>query len=178
MNSPFVFDVSALLRSSATPTQCTQTGPSPLRIGLPLVAIEEGAPVTVDAFLSPLGDAVLVDATVTATLSGECARCLRPLDVEHPFQVHEVFAASDDFIHGDAADDEADENPPRIEGTELDIQQVLIDAVGLALPFSPTCAYFGLGACDSEQTPAPDGVSGEDEKKLPDPRWAGLEKFL
>ncbi|MCK7636711.1 YceD family protein [Corynebacterium pygosceleis] len=178
MNSPFVFDVATLLRSSATPTQRTQTGPSPLRIGLPLVAIDEGADVTVEAFLSPLGDAVLVDATVTAPLSGECARCLRPLDVEHSFHVNEVFAASDDFISGDAADDDAEENPPRIEGTELDIQQSLTDVVGLNLPFSPTCGYFGIGECDSDRTPEPDGVSGEDEKNLPDPRWAGLEKFL
>ena len=84
MTSPLKFDVGELLNAQgadALPEQRTQTGPSPERIGVEMIAIPQGEELTVDATLTPLGAGVLVDANVSGQLTGECARCLKEL---HP----------------------------------------------------------------------------------------------
>ncbi|KQB85288.1 YceD family protein [Corynebacterium oculi] len=176
MNSPFVFDVSGLVHSS-TAQRRTLTGPSPARIGAAMIAIEEGEKVTVEALVTPLGTGVLVDAQVQATLRGQCVRCLAELHQEGDFHINQFFADSADVVvHEEGSDDDEAEEIPQIVDDRVDIQQAVTDEVGLTLPFNPTCPE-GC-AQDESAAPAPDGVSGEDEGSLPDPRWAGLEKFL
>ncbi|AKK03453.1 YceD family protein [Corynebacterium epidermidicanis] len=174
MTSPFIFDCAALLRGGLMPETRTQTGPSPARIGIAMMAIDEGEEVSVAATLTPLGEGIMVDADVTAKLTGQCARCLDALHPERTFHINEVFAASADFIQGDDPDSEEDELPMVVDN-RIDLLQSVIDVVGLELPFNPTCQDFGL-ECSDDEVPAPDGVSGE-ENDLIDPRWAGLEKF-
>ncbi|MDO5031451.1 DUF177 domain-containing protein [Corynebacterium sp.] len=183
MKSPLKFDVAELLRSqgsAAMPEHRVQTGPAPQRIGVEMIAIEEGTEITVDATLTPLGGGVMVDADVTGTLSGECARCLKPLHPELDLHVSQVFAADESFITDDGEDDSAEEDQgsgdevPMIEDDELDLLQTVIDEAGLSLPFAPVCE----SGCDVELPEGvTTGVSGEEEDR-PDPRWAGLEKFL
>ncbi|MDU0477996.1 YceD family protein [Staphylococcus chromogenes] len=174
MTSPFIFDCATMLRGGTMPEQRTQTGPSPVRIGAAMIAIAKDSDVTVAATLTPLGEGIMVDADVTATLTGECVRCLTELAPEQTFHISEVFAASPDFIQGDEAGDDEDELPEVVDN-RIDLLQSVIDAVGLELPFSPACDSFGLD-CAEGDVPEPDGVSGE-ENDLVDPRWAGLEKF-
>lgn len=174
MNSPFVFNVAELLQSNdALPEDRRQKGPSPSRIGPEMIAIAEGDPVTVEATITPLGSGVMIDAEVTAILSGECVRCLRPLHPEEHFRITQVFGADEDFVTGDDAED-ADEEVPSVIDDTIDIEQAVIDEAGLNLPFNPTCP----DGCDDENMPAPDGISGEEDEGRTDPRWAGLEKFL
>ena len=171
MTSPFVFNIARL----ADFDQRTQTGPTPLRIGPEMIGIPEGDEVTVDATLSDLGGGVLVNADVRGTLTGQCVRCLRELHPEMDLRISQVYATTPDFITGEEDDSEGSgDDVPVVTGDELDIIQAVIDEAGLTLPFNPTCE----GGCDDAETPAPDGVSGEDEGKLLDPRWADLEKFL
>lgn len=177
MNSPLVFHVAELLRSNeGLPEHRRQVGPSPSRIGPEMIAIAEGAELTVDATLTPIGSGILVDADISATLAGQCVRCLRPLTPGFSLHVSQVFAAYDDFITGDAAEDE-EEDVPKVVGDLIDLEQTVTDEAGLTLPFNPTCE----GGCPPEETdvPAPDGVSGEvdEDDTTTDPRWAGLEKF-
>lgn len=155
------------------PEQRTQTGEAAERIGVQMIAIEPGTPVTVAATLTPLGEGIMVDATVTSTLTGQCSRCLTELRPEYEVSINEVFAASENFIQGDESDD--DDEIPQVVGDDIDLTQSVIDAAGLDLPFNPTCEYFDLD-CGDNDVPAPDGVSGEEDDR-PDPRWAGLEKF-
>lgn len=155
----------------------TQAGPSPARIGNEMIAVEEGAEVTLAADLTMLGSGILVDADVTAELSGQCVRCLRDLSRELDLHVSQVFSLEDDFVVGDDAEDEEEDVPQVNDANEIDLEQTVIDEAVLSLPFNPTCE----GGCDSRGTdvPAPDGVSGEEsEAERVDPRWAGLEKFL
>ena len=168
MTSPFVFNVARLTDFE----QRTQTGPAPTRIGPEMIGIAEGAEVTVDATLTQLGGGVLVDATVTAELTGQCVRCLADLNPPLEIRVQQVFSGSDDFVTGDSEDDDEVDELPEIIGDEIDLLQSVIDEAGLTLPFNPQC----VDGCDDSETPAPDGVSGEYEPL--DPRWADLEKFL
>ncbi|QGU07736.1 hypothetical protein COCCU_09060 [Corynebacterium occultum] len=172
MTSPFIFNVLTLLRAGGLPEQRTQTGPSPTRIGPEMIAIPEGGEVRVDATLTPLGEGIMVDAEISATLQGECARCLRPLSPEHTLRVSAVFSDSDDFITGEVDEDGDNDELPRVQGDNIDLLQPVIDEAGLSLPFNPVCR----GGCPEDaDVPAPDGISGE--KVGVDPRWAGLEKF-
>ncbi|MDO4632187.1 MAG: YceD family protein [Corynebacterium sp.] len=171
-NSPFVFDVFELMRNG-TVDYHTQTGPSPTRIGPAMIAIPEGGNVTVDATLTPLGDAIMVDANIHAQLQGECVRCLTPLHPEADLHVTQVFAATEDFITGDEADDDETDDVPMITNDHIDLLQSIIDEAGMTLPFNPVCP----NDCNNTEVPEPDGVSGETEEKI-DPRWSGLEKYL
>ncbi|WIM66915.1 YceD family protein [Corynebacterium breve] len=175
--NPFVFNVVEVLHGDGMPQVVTQTGPSPSRIGPEMIAIPAGGDVTVVATLTNLGSGVLVDATATAQLKGECVRCLKELTPTHDVTISQVFSTHDEFITGDPEDDEdmgSGDEVKRVEDDCVDLEQAFIDEAGLSLPFNPTCQP----SCDSESTdvPAPDGVSGEEERV--DPRWAGLEKFL
>lgn len=174
MTSPFVFNVAELVRTSTTmPEHRSQTGPSPSRIGPEMIAIAEGSEVTVEATLTPLGTGIMVDADITAELTGECVRCLQPLNP--PFEAHisQVFGSDEEFITGDDGE-EGDDDIAVVTGDSVDIEQAVTDEAGLTLPFNPSCE----GGCDSVDVPAPDGVSGEKVEGETDPRWAGLEKFL
>lgn len=168
--SPFVFDVARVMRTGI-PETLTQTGAAPERIGPAMIAVQKGQLVEIEAVLTPLGEAVMADATLHATFIGQCSRCLSPLSPDYTLSINEVFAASDDFIQGDEPGEEEDELP-QFEGDHIDLLQSFLDEAGLNLPFNPVCE----GGCEDSDVPAPDGVSGE--TKPQDPRWAGLEKFL
>ncbi|WP_115686239.1 DUF177 domain-containing protein [Corynebacterium senegalense] len=175
--NPFVFDVAEALGGDGLPVTFTQTGPSPSRIGPEMIALPEGGEVTVEAVVTPLGSGVMVDATATGRLAGECARCLAPLTPEFDVTVNQVFSGGGDFIVGDPEAEEdkgSGDEVPEMVGTTVDLEQAFVDEMGMNLPFNPTC--LPECAADSE-VPEPDGVSGE-ENDLLDPRWAGLEKFL
>lgn len=115
----------------------------------------------------------MVDADVSAELSGECVRCLQHMAPRAQFHVNEVFALTEDFITGDDGDGE-DDDVTVITGDTVDILQAVIDEAGMSLPFNPQCEG-GCVQSDSD-VPEPDGIAGETE--LVDPRCAGLEKFL
>lgn len=182
MSSPFIFDIASVADSHNGTETLVNEGPSPQRIGLEMIAIPEGAPVRTEAQVTPLGEGVMVHATVEAQLTGQCVRCLNDLEMEKTFTIDQVFSSSPDFITSDSEDadtdeeDDADAGVGTIVDNTIDLTQAVIDEVGLTLPFNPTCP----DGCDNDGTdvPEPDGVSGEDEDKLLDPRWAGLEKFL
>ncbi|AKE41501.1 putative metal-binding protein [Corynebacterium kutscheri] len=170
-NSPFVFDVRTVIREGMTPEYKTNRGASPTRIGPAMIAIKEGDEVEVDAVLTPLGDAVMVDATLRAQLSGECVRCLTALRPDTELRVNVVFAAHDHLIQGESGDDE-EEALPLVVDEHVDLLQAFLDEAGMNLPFNPVCP----DGCAENDVPEPDGISGEEERI--DARWAGLEKFL
>ncbi|ALC06258.1 hypothetical protein CDES_09335 [Corynebacterium deserti GIMN1.010] len=176
MNSPFIFDVAALLRGSALPETITQSGPSPTRIGPEMIAIPKGGKVVVEATIMPLGGGLAVEADIEAQLKGQCSRCLRELTPEKTLHVSEVFAADPDFITGEEAED--GDELPMVVHDQIDLLQSVIDEAGLNLPFNPICAELGYGECEDGDVPAPDGDSETAEENKVDPRWAGLEKFL
>lgn len=172
MSNPFVIHVGDIA-SGASETINT-TGPSPVRWGAQMLAVEENTPVSVTATINNLGEAFMVNAEVDGEATGTCARCLQPLNPEFTVRVNEVFGANPDFIEGDEA--EEGEGPNLVEDNAIDISQLVIDEAGLNTPFSPTCETYGT-ACQ-ESTPEPDGISEDVEAEdTPDPRWAGLEKF-
>lgn len=176
-DNPFVFNVAEALRGDGAPITVTQTGPSPSRIGPAMIAVPENDEVEVEATIIPLGNGVLVDATMRAELTGQCVRCLKTLHPRESVRVEQVFSASDSFITGDAEVDEdlgSGDEIQRVVDDTVDLEQAFVDEAGLNWPFNPTCEPECEGDTD---VPAPDGISGEEQDRV-DPRWAGLERFL
>lgn len=171
--SPLVLDVSRLGRRPGAMQTVQETVPSPGRIGLDLIAIQPGAPLELDLRLESVSEGVLVSGTVSATASGECSRCLEPLTEDVQIDLTELFAYPDSLTESTT---EADEVGHVVDHT-VDLEQPIIDAVGLALPFAPLCTEDCPGLCPQCGVALASAEPGH-HHDLIDPRWAKLATML
>ena len=152
------------------------TVPSPVRIGVELIAVDEGAPLDLNLRLESVSEGVLVTGTVSAPTSGECARCLNPLSGDVEIDLTELFAYPESTTDETTDDDEV-ARVSRIRGAEsVDLEQPIIDAIGLVLPFSPVCGDDCAGLCPDCGMPLADAEPGHQHEKI-DPRWAKLAEL-
>lgn len=171
--SPFVLDVSRLGLRPGSMITFDETVAAPARIGIELIAIPEGAPVKIDVRLESVSEGVLVCGTLSAPTNGECARCLTPVTGDVEIDLTELFAYPDSAT--EATTDDDDEVGSVVDDT-VDLEQPIIDAVGMMLPFSPVCRDDCPGLCPECGVPLAD-FSGDAEPHhhdLIDPRWAKL----
>ena len=87
-------------------------------------------PVEGDLVLEGLVEGILVSGRLRGTMALRCARCLK--DFEQPF------AVGPDEMFVPAPDEDADDYPLDPEGS-IEPEQMVRDAVGVELPFSPLC---------------------------------------
>jgi uncharacterized protein len=133
---PLVFDTRTLGPGSARSE--TRTAPAPAELGVELVSVPEGGDLDLDVQLEGVTEGVLVTATVTAPLAGECARCLDPFSSAMKVRFQELFAYE--------ASSEA-EDGYLLEGNLLDLEPAVRDALVLELPLSPLCDELCPGLC-------------------------------
>lgn len=178
--SPFVLNISRLsLRPGAT-LDYHETVPAPSRIGVELIAIAEGAPMELDLSMQSISDGVLVTGTASAPTEGECARCLTPVTGNVSVYLSELF----DFADADAEvgdeDDEVGHVVAGEAGDTVDLEQPIIDAVGMMLPFSPVCRNDCPGLCPECGVPLADfeGAAEPHRHDVIDPRWAKLAAII
>lgn len=100
--------------------------------------VPEGAELQLDVRLEEVTDGVLVTATVTAPLAGECARCLDEFTSAAQVSFQELYAAEP----GGSGDDGY-----LLDGDMLDLEPALRDALVLELPLSPLCDPDCPGLC-------------------------------
>lgn len=134
--APLVFDTRTLGRAGVR----SQTGtvPAPADLGAGMVHVPAGASLELDVRFEEVSEGVLVTASVTAPLAGECARCLEQfISVTH-VRFRELFAEPDD---------DCGEDGYVLVGDYLDLEPALRDAVVLELPLSPLCAPDCPGLC-------------------------------
>jgi uncharacterized protein len=167
--SPLVLNISRLGRRPGSMITVTETVPSPVRIGLDLIAIDEGAPLELDLRLESVSEGALVTGTVSGPTAGECARCLTPITGDVEIELTELFA------YPDSATDETTEADEigRVVDDTVDLEQPIIDAVGLALPFVPLCGPDCAGLCPECGIPLASAEPGHQHEQI-DPRWAKL----
>ncbi|MCV7286379.1 MULTISPECIES: YceD family protein [Mycolicibacterium] len=167
--SPLVISVSRLGRRPGSMLTHRETVPSPARIGLELVGIEAGAPLDLDLRLESVSEGVLVTGTVSAPTVGECSRCLTPITGDVEIDLTELFA------YPDSATDETTESDEvgRVVDDTVDLEQAIVDAVGLALPFAPLCRPDCAGLCSECGIALADAEPGHHHERI-DPRWAKL----
>ena len=107
-------------------------------------------------------------ATVRATIAGECARCLDPVEHELDVEVQELFVYDPQELR-DAGDDDT----PALVGDLLDVEPAVRDAVVLALPVAPLCREDCPGLCVECGARLADDPGHQHESA--DPRWSALQ---
>ena len=170
--SPFVFDLRELGRQPGALREYRRVVAATEGFGLDVIGVPAGADLDLDLRLESVTEGVLVTGTVSAPLTGQCARCLDPIADQLSVEVCELFA------YAASATDQTTEHDEvyRVEGDLLDVEPVVRDVVVLALPWTPLCRPDCAGLC-------PD--CGQRLDELPpdhahtsvDPRWAALVAF-
>lgn len=138
-------------------------------LGTEVATLRADEPVECDLLLESVVEGVLASGLLTGTFTLRCARCLKDFERPVHVEVHELFtpipAADDDDVYQLDADG------------FMDPEQMVRDALGLELPFSPLHSPDCQGIC---------GVCGGDrnlgecpgDHQQIDPRWARLELVL
>ena len=167
---PLVFDVHELGRRAGSMQRISRTVPAPADLGNDVLGVPEGTDIALDLRLESVIEGVLATGTAQARAVGECVRCLEPLERELQADFQELYAYPDVEIEGD------DGEELRLEGDLLDLQQVLRDAVVLALPLLPVCRDDCPGLCPDCGARLDDDP--EHSHETADPRWSALQGLL
>lgn len=171
--SPLVINIARLGRRPGSMITFSETVPSPSRIGLDLIGIDEGAPLKLDLRIESVSEGALVTGTVSAPTSGECARCLTPITGDVEIDLTELFAYPDTATDETTEADEIGRVGSSGQPDTVDLEQPIIDAIGMSLPFSPLCGPECAGLCPQCGVPLATAEPGHHHEQI-DPRWAKL----
>jgi uncharacterized protein len=175
--APLVLDTRELGRRPGSQREVELTVPAPAQLGIEVLAVPEGAPVELDLRLEAVMEGVLLTGTATATLAGECVRCLEPIEDEIFARLQELYVYPDQHAKATEHDDrDLDDETSLLEDDLLDLEPLLRDAVVLALPFQPLCRDDCPGLCIDCGARLADDPDHAHVAPI-DPRWAGLEQL-
>ena len=134
--------------------------------GLAVSGVRIDAPLALDLLLERVPEGIVARGTIHARWDGECGTCLREIAAEIDVTVNELFETTP-----------VDGETYPIDGNELDLDQLVRDAVLLDLPLVPTCEGVGLADCAPAipvgEAPEPDAG----DVAPADPRWAVLSEL-
>ncbi|MBL1079188.1 DUF177 domain-containing protein [Nocardia sp. 2] len=168
----FVLDTRSLGRAPGTMRELHRIVTTEGKLGLEMVGIPAGAQVELDLVLQSVSEGVLVTGTVSAPIDGECSRCLEQFSDEIELQITELFAYPDSATEQTTEEDEIH----RLVDDMIDLEPVVIDAVGLELPLQPLCEEDCAGLCP--ECGVRMAIAGSDHNhEILDPRWAKLAVF-
>ncbi len=168
----FVLDTRSLGRKPGSMKTLQRTVTVPDKIGLDLIAVPAGSEIPLDLTLQSVSEGVLVIGSVIAPLAGECSRCLEQFTDELDLRITELFAYPDSATEQTTDEDEIH----RLIDDTIDLEPVIVDAVGLELPLQPLCEPDCAGLCS--ECGVRMAIAGSDHgHEILDPRWAGLAKF-
>ncbi|CAM5693657.1 Formamidopyrimidine-DNA glycosylase [Streptomyces antimycoticus] len=137
-----MFDTRELGRRPGALKRISRSAAAPKDLGIEVIGVPEGATVELDLRLESVMEGVLVTGTARAPLTGECVRCLEPLERELEADFQEMYSypdADDRSRDADTGDDAEEEDRLFLEADLFDLEPVLRDAVVLALPLQPVC---------------------------------------
>ncbi|WP_343708515.1 DUF177 domain-containing protein [Mycobacterium sp.] len=172
-SSPLVVNIARLGRRPGAMFALRETVVNPARIGLDLAGIAADAPLDLDFRVESVSEGVLVSGTVSAPLTGECSRCLTPFHEQIQVDLTELFAYSDSLTRATTEEDEVG----LVVADTVDLEQPIIDAVGLELPFSPVCRHDCPGLCTTCGIALATADPGHHHDEI-DPRWSKLTTML
>jgi uncharacterized protein len=141
--------------------------PAPEDIDASLAQVAE--PLRFTGVLESVVDGILVRGTLEATLTVDCARCLRTMQQEAAADVVELFT-----VPGHLPDDEVEPDAGyEIDEGHLDLDTLVRDALVPAIPFQPLCNPACKGLCSTCGADLNE-VSCTCEETHTDPRWSAL----
>jgi uncharacterized protein len=138
---------------------------TPESMGQGIAKVSEGVELDLDVRLESVHEGILATGEVFVDADAECSRCLEPLTVPVEVDFQELFAYSlsneDDFV---------------VQDEQIDLEQIIRDAVVLNLPFHPLCSEDCAGLCAECGVKLADNPHHVHETPI-DARWSALESF-
>jgi len=155
---------------------------APEAVGVPLIGVQVGDIIEVDARLEAVTEGILLSAEIYAVATGECIRCLDPVELEIVRTIQELYLYEDDGSkkkgHQKKAapieEDGEEDDRLYLDGVIMDLEPPIRDAIVLDLPVNPLCDPECLGLCpDCGQKWA--SLPDDHAHEVIDARWAGLD---
>ena len=160
----------------------------PEPVGVDLLSVKSGEIIEVDLRVQSVDEGVLATGRVMANATGECTRCLAPINwpIDENFTelyYYEITGGKSTGKRGSKSKSEKDSELDLDEddlrfmvGDDIDLEPAIRDAVILNLAVNPLC---------QEDCPGLDEKQGENWAYLPadqdqtptDERWASLKDF-
>jgi uncharacterized protein len=172
--NPLVFDTRDLGTGAAR--TLSRTCPAPEHMAVEMARVPAGADLDLDVQLEGVAEGVLVTATVTAPLVGECARCLEPFTSATRVRFQELFTTEPEEATDSGQEDGA-ESYLLDESGLLDLEPALRDAVVLDLPLSPLCEASCQGLCVECGVRLADAEPGHGHDQGGGAMWAALKDY-
>ena len=139
-----------------------------------LVAVPEDAPLGGSLLLESVVEGILASGSIAGTWRLRGARCLTEWTEAFSVEVRELFTS--DAHTATDPDDDLDPDTYAIVADEIDLDQLIRDAVGVEMPFAPLCRADCRGLCE---------ICGGDRNlgecpghETLDPRFAVLAELL
>jgi uncharacterized protein len=174
--APLVLDTRELGRRPGAERTVNLTAPAPADLGIEVLGVPEGSPVTFELRLEAVVEGVLVTGRAHAELAGECVRCLDDIRRGMDAELCELFVYDDPDGHHGGNEASEDGETSRMQDDLLDLEPLLRDAVVLALPFQPTCTEDCPGLCAECGARFADDPDHAHDAAV-DPRWAALQRL-
>ncbi|MCB0997058.1 MAG: DUF177 domain-containing protein [Acidimicrobiales bacterium] len=162
---PLLVEVAELLRAQGSRRRFQQTVDLD---GLHTTSAEVAGPLEVDVELEAQGSQIIVDGAVRGRWRGECRRCLDEVVADLDAEVREVFEPRP-----------VDGETYLLAGDEVDLEEMVRDAVLLTLPLAPLCAEECSGPDPDRFSPVGNAPADDEAGggSAPDPRWAALDQL-
>jgi uncharacterized protein len=172
-SAPWVIDTRDLGRRAGAMRRYHRDVQLPAGLGIDVIGVPAGGHMILDVRLESVVEGVLVSGTASATVTGQCARCLDPLNDRLEVALTELFAYPDTATDGTTDPDEVS----RVVDGLVDLEPVVRDAVLLALPQAPLCREDCPGLCP--ECGGKQAELGTDHRhETMDPRLAALKTIL
>ena len=168
--SPYVFSARELVRRPGEQSETSTVFPAPAVLGTEVIGVPAGGEVKLDVGFDSLSEGIWVHGTVAAEAVGECSRCLDEvrLEVSPQFQGLFLYPGAETEDGEEEADDVYE-----FDGENLDLEELVRDAVVTDLPFIPLCDPDCPGLCDQCGARLADDPGHAHE--VIDPRWSALQ---
>jgi uncharacterized protein len=135
------------------------------------------SPIAGQIRLTRTNRGILADARLSASLAGECARCLRPLTTPIDIKLAEEYLPSIDLQYGRPVDTDEETDAIRLtDNHELDLEPSVRDAIILAEPIAPLDRPDCPGLCVECGLPLDEGEHDHPDDYI-DPRLEALKAF-
>ncbi len=141
---------------------------APIKVGLKCTGFDDGS--------------IAVCGQITAQVEQICSRCASP------YCEHVVTDIDELFVPKDSPKLKESEHSKEIEASELcvfayegnslDLDEVVRQNLLASLPFCPLCREDCRGLCAGCGVDLNKGECTCSKEKEPDPRWAGLKRFM
>ena len=146
MRSPFVLGVADLLGRDASPR--AERVEASVDWGVELSRVLPEPPLLADLMLHPVSGGIAITGKVQFTTEDLCSRCLSPSTSDRSTNVGALFDTNDE-----------DEESYPLDGTDIDVEQMLRDEVVLSLPISTSCGPDCPGVVNSAENDLNTGSS-------------------